>query len=143
MKIYTKTGDDGTTGLFGAGRVPKNHPRVALNGDVDELNSWFGLARAWLHGSAAHALGAVLKYIQHRLFTLGSQITTPQQSVAYNKIPKITPADITWLETAIDRLTVDLPELKQFILPGGHRAKQQPCVGVPGRGRGRTRGLAT
>ncbi len=119
MRIYTKTGDDGTTGMFGAGRIPKHHPRVAANGDVDELNSWLGLCCARVMDSAAAALAPVLAHIQNKLFSVGSQITTPLQSAVYDKIPKITPADIRFLEVAIDRLTSDLPELTQFILPGG------------------------
>lgn len=119
MKIYTKTGDDGTTGMFGAGRIPKHHPRVVANGDADELNSWLGLCRARVNDSAAAPLAPVLAHIQHKLFAVGSLITTPEHSAVYAKIPKITSADVEWLEAAIDRLTADLPELKEFILPGG------------------------
>ncbi|MDO8559950.1 MAG: cob(I)yrinic acid a,c-diamide adenosyltransferase [bacterium] len=122
MRIYTKTGDNGTTGMFGAGRIPKYHPRVAANGDVDELNAWLGLCRVRVQDSAAAPLAALLARIQNTLFSVGAQITTPQQSAAYANIPKVVAADITWLEAAIDRLTADLPELTQFILPGGSLA---------------------
>ncbi|MDD5110613.1 MAG: cob(I)yrinic acid a,c-diamide adenosyltransferase [Patescibacteria group bacterium] len=123
MKIYTKTGDDGTTGLFGAGRVPKNHPRVALNGDVDELSSYVGLVRSLRDQSPALGqLDGILARIQNRLFTIGALITTPPQSVNFAKIPKLTESDTAFLEAAIDRLTADLPELTQFIPPGGGRA---------------------
>lgn len=122
MRIYTKTGDDGTTGMFGAGRIPKHHPRVAANGDVDELNAWLGLCRARVQDSAAEPLSALIARIQNTLFAVGSQITTPLQSAGYANIPKVAAADITWLETAIDRLTADLQPLAQFILPGGSPA---------------------
>ncbi len=123
MRIYTKTGDDGTTGLFGAGRVPKHHPRVCAYGEVDELNSWLGLIRSLANQSPALSqLDGVLSRIQNRCFTIGSCIATPRQSTAYAHVPKLTDTDIKFLEAAIDRLTDNLSPLRQFILPGGSPA---------------------
>lgn len=120
MRIYTKTGDDGTTGLFGAKRIKKDHPRVVAYGEVDELNSWLGLIRSRQHQSPQVAqLDGVLERIQNRLFTIGSCIATPQQSAVYAKIPQLAAADVWWLEAAIDQLTEALTPLTQFILPGG------------------------
>lgn len=119
MKIYTKAGDDGTTGLFGSTRVPKNNVRIVALGNVDEANAWLGSAQAALAGTPAEPLVAVLRRVQHRLFTLGSMVATPPESAAYATIPKLTEADVVFLEKAIDRLDSDLTPLTRFILPGG------------------------
>lgn len=113
MKIYTKTGDKGTTGLFGGGRVSKDSPRIASYGDVDELNAILGIARA----STKHeALQKALMDVQSALFILGAELASPKPDP---KIPVITAAHIDVLERQIDVISQDLPPLKNFILPGG------------------------
>ncbi|MGJ3240375.1 MAG: cob(I)yrinic acid a,c-diamide adenosyltransferase [Anaerolineae bacterium] len=115
MKIYTKTGDDGTTGLFSGGRVVKHHLRVESYGTVDELNSYLGVARASqpTQSSADH-----LETIQNHLFRLGADLATPMDAKA-DWLVRITDKEVRWLEARIDTLSDALPELKQFILPGG------------------------
>lgn len=113
MKIYTKTGDKGTTGLFGGARVPKDSPRIAAYGDVDELNACLGMARA----EAAHQLvRQALTEIQNTLFTVGAELASPKPD---SKIPITTAAHVDSLERQIDVISEGLPPLKQFILPGG------------------------
>jgi len=121
MKIYTKTGDDGTTGLFAGGRVAKTHPRVEAYGTVDELNSVIGLARA--HRPSAQGDGW-LTQAQHDLFVLGADLATPQDAQA-DWVTRLDDAAVNWLEAAIDQMTAALPELKHFILPGGTLAAAQ------------------
>lgn len=118
MKIYTKTGDDGTTSLFSGGRVPKHHLRVESYGTVDELNSTLGVARA-LRPSAG--TDEYLTRVQHQLFNLGADLATPLDAPT-SYVVRIDAAAITWLEAAIDRMTVELPALNYFILPGGSPA---------------------
>lgn len=115
MKIYTRTGDDGTTMLFGGPRVPKFHLRVEAYGTVDELNSALGLARAL---SRQPETDAWLRDIQQHLFTIGSDLATPEDSSA-TRVVRLDREAISWLERAIDEITDQLPPLKQFILPGG------------------------
>lgn len=122
VKIYTKVGDDGTTGLFGSRRVPKNNVRIVAVGSIDEANAWIGLARQALVGTPAHPLVAVMLHIQHQLFTLGSMVATPTDVAAYARIPKLTEADVVFLEKGIDRMDADLLPLTRFILPGGSEA---------------------
>ena len=113
MKIYTKTGDKGTTGLYGGGRVSKSSPRIAAYGDVDELNATLGLVRAETpHEPIRKAIGE----IQLTLFTLGAQLASPKVDP---KIEVITSAQIDSLERQIDAITEQLPEMRHFILPGG------------------------
>ncbi len=118
MKIYTKQGDDGTTGLFGSSRVRKDSIRVSAYGDVDELNALLGLARS--EGPDAE-LGAMLERIQGELFTLGAQLATPSPEDAPRSVPVITEPHVSQLEHEIDRLDAELPPLKSFILPSGTR----------------------
>lgn len=113
MKIYTKTGDDGTTGLFAGGRVPKTHPRVETYGTVDELNSLIGVARA-----AGAKQSDWLKRVQNDLFHLGSDLATPLDAKA-DWVVRTPDEAIAWLEERIDEMTAKLPPLKNFILPGG------------------------
>ncbi|MFN8527314.1 MAG: cob(I)yrinic acid a,c-diamide adenosyltransferase [Anaerolineae bacterium] len=115
MKIYTKTGDGGETSLFAGGRVLKSHLRVEAYGTVDELNSLLGLARA--HGVPAEA-DEWLARIQSDLFSVGADLATPMDAKA-DWLARVTTAPIDWMETIIDRMTDELPELKNFILPGG------------------------
>jgi cob(I)alamin adenosyltransferase len=114
MKIYTKTGDRGETGLFGGPRVNKDAPRIEAYGTVDELNSVLGIVRAQkLDGE----IDALVKRIQNELFALGAQLATPDP--AAHGTAMIGAAEIAALEAAIDRYEATLDPLKQFILPGG------------------------
>ncbi len=123
MKIYTKTGDDGTTGLIGGTRVKKHHIRIESYGTVDELNSWLGLIR---DQKIDAYIKDVLTQIQKKLFTIGAILATdPEKAVLKNgkkrlPIPEITDADIRFLETEIDTMDASLPRITHFILPGGH-----------------------
>jgi cob(I)alamin adenosyltransferase len=125
MKIYTKTGDRGTTSLFGGTRVPKHHIRIESYGTVDELNSHIGLLR---DQDCDQETKKFLEEIQDRLFTIGSILATdPEKATLKNgkerlNIPKISEADITNLEKAIDKMNEELPEMTHFILPGGHQS---------------------
>lgn len=119
MKIYTRTGDDGTTALFAGGRVSKAHLRVEAYGTVDELNAALGAART-LHPAG----DAYLVQVQRQLFVLGADLATPQ-SAAVRRIMRVNEAMVTWLEELIDQLTADLPPLTHFILPGGCPAAAQ------------------
>ena len=121
MKIYTRTGDEGTTGIFGGDRVPKDHPRIAAYGTVDETNSLVGLARAHLRAAqddtSPGRLDEVLRRLQEHLFTVGADLATPVGSKPV--VPRIEEAHVKQLEADIDAFQQELPELKQFILPGG------------------------
>lgn len=118
MKIYTKTGDDGTTGLIGS-RTRKDDPRVAAYGEVDELNAVVGLA---LVDASDADLVALLQGIQRDLFALGAQLADPDARVTGKKEKAaVTPARIDELERAIDAAEAGLPPLTAFILPGGSR----------------------
>lgn len=115
MKIYTKTGDQGMTGLYGGGRVSKSSPRIAAYGEIDELNALLGLARA---ETPHEQLKQVLGEIQHTLFTLGAQLASP---TADPKIEVITAKHVDGLERQIDVITQTLPAMRNFILPGGSK----------------------
>ena len=114
MKIYTKTGDEGETGLFGGGRVSKDDPRVRAYGEVDELNAAIGFAAA-LDPDAFDA--DLLQSIQRNLFTIGAELATPDP--AKQRRGPIGAPDVGALEAAIDRHEATLEPLKNFILPGG------------------------
>jgi len=114
MKIYTKTGDHGDTGLFGGPRVRKDAPRIEAYGAIDELNSVLGMARS--QGTTG-PLDALLQRIQNELFALGAQLATPDPAAHHTAF--VGPAQITALEQAIDTFEASLPPLTQFILPGG------------------------
>jgi cob(I)alamin adenosyltransferase len=118
MKIYTRTGDTGDTGLFGGGRVAKDHPRVAAYGDVDELNSVLGLARAT---SPQDLFDPLLEAIQRELFSIGGHLATPDPTRVAKALEKATlsPARVTDFEEAIDDADRELPALRAFVLPGG------------------------
>lgn len=115
MKIYTKTGDAGMTGLVGGERVAKSDPRIEAYGTVDELNAALGLAVTSAEAPTAARLGV----IQNELFTLGSHLATPEGSARRSTLPTIEPGWITRLEGEIDLAEAELPPLRQFILPGG------------------------
>ena len=119
-KIYTRRGDDGSTGLFGGPRVRKDDLRVAAYGDVDELNSALGVAREELLAFAD--LLSLVDSLQSELFTLGAELATPDADQAPKEVPRIGAEHVKRLEREIDRLTGELPEMKNFILPGGSRA---------------------
>ncbi|MEP7326970.1 MAG: cob(I)yrinic acid a,c-diamide adenosyltransferase [Gemmatimonadota bacterium] len=118
MKIYTKTGDGGETGLFGGGRVPKDHLRVAAYGDVDELNSFLGLVRAT---PPAHDFDPLLESIQRDLFSIGGHLATPDPDKVKKALEKaeLSEARITAFERTIDAADRELPPLKAFVLPAG------------------------
>jgi cob(I)alamin adenosyltransferase len=116
MKIYTKTGDAGDTGLFGGPRVAKDDLRVEAYGAVDELNAVLGLARA--RGGDAE-LTALVAAAQDQLFTVGASLATPPGAKAQAAVPPVDPAWTAALEGAIDRFETELPPLRHFILPGG------------------------
>jgi cob(I)alamin adenosyltransferase len=120
VKIYTKTGDRGDTGLFGGGRVPKDHPRVAAYGDVDELNSVLGLARAM---EPMPRIDDVLLPIQRDLLAIGALLATPNPEKMREHLTKarVDAARITELEQAIDTGDLEIEPLKAFIIPGGTR----------------------
>lgn len=120
-KIYTRTGDKGTTRLVDGSCVEKFNPRVEAYGTVDELNSFIGVARASLQGAPAlMSLDEVLEKIQNELFNVGSLLATVKEEV-FQMLPPMTAEQIRFLELQIDKLTADLPELKNFILPAGHK----------------------
>ena len=116
MKIYTRTGDTGTTGLFGGGRVDKDSAQVEASGSVDELNAALGVARVAL---AAGIPADRLESVQNDLFSLGAELATVPGQEARLTVPLIGARDIARLEGWIDELELTLPELKNFILPGG------------------------
>lgn len=120
-KIYTRTGDDGTTGLVGGSRIAKSAPLMAAIGDVDEANSWIGLAAVALDDAPDEA--AMLTRIQNELFDLGADLATPPDTDrgfgTHDMALRIVPAQIARLEQEIDAMNASLAALKSFILPGG------------------------
>jgi len=123
MKVYTKTGDKGTTALFGGTRVTKHHLRIEAYGTVDELNSWIGLIR---DQEIDVRYKNILSIIQDKLFTVGAVLATdPKKMVLKNgkerlNIQKVSDDDILLLEKEIDAMEEELPQMTHFILPGGH-----------------------
>lgn len=116
MKIYTKKGDKGETGLLGGTRVKKSHIRIESYGTIDELNSWIGLVRD--QNIDKHSKD-ILIHIQDRLFTIGSHLASdPAKSKA--KIPDIKEEDVVVLEKEMDSMNETLPEMRSFVLPGGN-----------------------
>ena len=119
MKIYTKSGDAGETSLWGGGRVSKSHPRVSTYGTVDEANSFLGFAISQIPAEGNETI-ARLTQVQHELFQVGSELAT--QAGAKNACALIDQAQINRLESEIDAMESVLPELRNFILPGGSAA---------------------
>jgi len=119
MKIYTKTGDKGTTSLIGGTKVSKSHRRIEAYGTIDELNSFTGLCIDHLK---ANNIASVLVHVQDRLFTIGSALAADPQKNTKLKIPDLYEADVTLLEKEIDAMNETLPAMKSFVLPGGHVA---------------------
>ena len=123
MKVYTKTGDTGTTALFGGTRVPKHHIRIESYGTVDELNSHIGLIR---DQEMNQLYKEVLIEVQDRLFTVGAILATPPEKETLKNGQKrlqnlgIQDSDIEYLENQIDAMEESLPQMTHFVLPGGH-----------------------
>jgi cob(I)alamin adenosyltransferase len=118
MKIYTRTGDTGETALFGGGRVPKDHPRVAAYGDVDELNSVLGIVRA---AEPVDFFESLLESIQRDLFSIGGHLATPDPERVSKALEKaaLSPERVSEFERAMDDAERELPPLKAFVLPAG------------------------
>lgn len=124
MKIYTKTGDNGTTGLFAGPRVPKDHPRIQAYGAVDELNAVLGMLTCNLNACFAKAplvagndVAAVFQAIQSDLFSIGAELATPEPEK--HDMVLLTTARVQFLESCIDRYEEKLNPLANFVLPGG------------------------
>lgn len=119
MKIYTCTGDDGTTGLIGGTRVKKYNLRLEAYGTVDELNSYIGVIRSMQSNQETET---ALENIQNKLFVIGANLATEEQDDLVRKQLPCQKQDIVFLEKEIDRMTEVLPELRNFVLPGGSQA---------------------
>lgn len=119
IKIYTRTGDKGTTSLIGGTKVPKSHLRIEAYGTVDELNSWIGLVSDQFKKKKTKKN---LREIQDRLFTIGSSLACDPEKETKLKIPDLEETDVTLLEKEMDKMNEQLPEMKSFLLPGGHVA---------------------
>ena len=115
FKIYTKTGDEGTTGLFGGRRISKSHLRIDSYGTTDELNAYIGLVRDNVQDKAVRDM---LKSVQDRLFTIGAILASDPEKELPS--PDLHESDIETLEQAMDEMDQELPALRNFILPGGH-----------------------
>lgn len=125
MKIYTRSGDKGQTSLLGGQRVAKDSLRIESYGTIDELNSHIGLLRDHAQG----ARDVLLVPIQERLFSLGSRLASGSEEQAErSNVPRITDEDITAMEAEMDRMDKELPEMRNFILPGGQLAASQAHV---------------
>lgn len=124
MKVYTRKGDEGQTGLLGGTRVPKHHPRIEAYGTLDELNSFIGV----LHDHVDHAASrAMLQRIQSALFAVGSHLSADPETNKW-PLPAIDATLTADLESAMDSMDADLPALKNFVLPGGHVANAHAHV---------------
>jgi cob(I)alamin adenosyltransferase len=123
-KIYTKTGDNGSTSLVGGTRLPKDHIKIEAFGSVDELNAWIGVLS---DVSENESRKSFLKEIQDRLFTIGSTLASEEE---YNKskLPELYESDIEVLENAMDEYNEEIPPLRSFVLPGGHTLVSQTHV---------------
>lgn len=124
MKIYTKTGDQGKTSLLGGSRVAKYHLRIEAYGTVDELNAAVGMLRSL---EIPEATIETLIEIQNKLFTIGAQLAS-EPGERKIKIPKLQQEDTVYLEKKIDKMDDNLPEMRNFVLPGGHPAVAQAHV---------------
>jgi cob(I)alamin adenosyltransferase len=122
FRIYTKTGDKGTTGLYGGGRVRKDDPRVEAYGSVDELNAVLGVC---VSAVTDDDLRAALRKVQAELFTLGGELATPNPEGAAKQVEPVGDEEIAWMERLIDRIDGEVPPLRKFVLPGGHPAAAQ------------------
>jgi cob(I)alamin adenosyltransferase len=140
FRIYTRTGDKGSTSLIGGVRVPKNHIRIESYGTVDELNSQLGLVNDLTQDTEVTDW---IREVQDRLFTLGAELATAPDKDVKMKLPDLHAEDITWLEGRIDFMNEGLPEMRSFIIPGGNagasachvarcicRRAERICVGM-------------
>lgn len=118
MKVYTKTGDKGKTSLLGGTRVPKYNSRIEAYGTTDELLSYVGFLRD--QNGINPSTHEILVEIQDRLFTLGSSLATDPEKSPKTKIPDLKPEDVELLEKEMDQMNTTLPEMRSFVLPGGH-----------------------
>ena len=116
MKIYTRTGDDGTTGLIGGSRVKKHNIRLESYGTIDELNSYVGLIRSMLNDRKTDQ---VIELIQNKLFVIGANLATEESIGIIKRQLPCNKSDIEMLEQEMDKMNNELPELRNFILPGG------------------------
>lgn len=120
MKLYTKLGDGGTTGLFGTDRVSKAHPRVEAYGAVDELNSLLGVVRAYNQAGPQDAvLDTDLNYLQNALYDVGADLSTRTGSSLEDRVSRLDAEDVTSIERLIDRYSAAAPPIRWFIQPGG------------------------
>lgn len=125
MKIYTRTGDKGQTSLLGGARVPKDHARIEAYGTIDEVNSHLGMLRDLLNGQQQE----LILGIQQKLFSIGSRLASANEQEADKfKVPHVEEEDITALEHAMDTMDRELPEMRNFILPGGHVTVSQAHI---------------
>ncbi len=124
MKIYTKTGDNGTTGLVDGTRVPKSHARLDAYGTIDELNAHLGVLVAEIEKDSESSRSDIetIRWIQNKLFVVGTLLATESDSPIAASLPQISDEDIHCIEQEIDLLQSQLPPLQSFILPGGVRA---------------------
>lgn len=122
FKIYTKTGDDGSTGLVGGSRVKKYDVRLEAYGTVDELNASIGVIRSY---KLPEDLSEILVEVQNKLFNIGSRLASDKKGEEFTKKLSLSENHISFLENAIDKMEEDLPELTHFILPGGDLAAAQ------------------
>jgi cob(I)alamin adenosyltransferase len=131
MKIYTKMGDSGSTMLTSGEMVAKNDLRIDAYGSIDELNSHIGLLASELQQIEhfrASKITQEVEWLQNRLFDMGSELATPQESKVFRQIPKLQPSAAVKLELMIDSWSKTLPPLTNFILPGGNRANAQAHI---------------
>lgn len=144
FKIYTKTGDKGSTSLIGGVRVLKSHIRIESYGTVDELNSYLGMVNDM---AGNEKISGWLREIQDRLFTIGSVLATNPDKEVKMKLPDVHDTDVQWLEQRIDEMNEVLPEMRSFIIPGGNlaastahvarcvcRRAERICVGMQEQG---------
>src|SRR5882724_13308850 len=122
LRIYTKTGDTGSTSLIGGTKVPKSDLRIEAYGTVDELNSFIGLCRDLLNDETSRQ---ILQEVQDRLFTIGAALACDPEKEPKLRIPDLKESDISLLEKEIDRMDEEIPPMKNFVLPGGHPAISQ------------------
>ena len=117
QKIYTKTGDEGFTSLLGGTKIYKSDLRIDSYGNVDELNSYIGLISDYITDKE---IKTILQTLQNKLFVIGSSLAQDNSKQIKIELPQLIEADVQMLENEIDKMNVDLPDLKHFILPGGH-----------------------
>ncbi len=121
MKLYTRTGDDGTTGLFSGTRVSKDHPRIEAYGTVDELNSWLGMVASACDPARAFEkrLATIVGEIQSRLFDIGADLATPEGAAQESRIMRISDEHVSESELWIDEVEAGNAPMKHFVMPGG------------------------